>query len=738
MKILYAALVAAGVTCAGTVQARPVIIEQTATLPAPPGGYFEYGRNVAIDGDYALITARRQDPVDPGGFELYAALLYRRTSAGWVYDSTLAEEPYYSDIAYSPSVAMRDGVAAVNFAGIFRRTATGWVREADSGGRGPDIEYNNGRFVFGTGEGDWGAVVAERDSGGTWRHTRIQGPPRPGDNDNNGGPLDIDGNTIAIAANDVPEGATGGPHLYRFTPGTGWHFHSRPPFVADTFYGPQLALRGNELFVDSALARDGTYLFRDEWPGGDDWNADWQYRGRLQTTDSYMSLISGSALEKGSGFVFQYRYSGDLGGWVYHVFGADEEGHYHHVATLVSSDRNTLGGHLDISGRRVIVASAGYDPDTGYRNTVRIFDLPEEGPYTTSVLWDRYFTNSPSNYSHQGGDWRLATVGNTTVFRQHSVSGDARVMRLASERGDGAIQVDVRPRAFNGNDRWFGVISRFTNAQNYYYVTMRSSNRVELRRMSGGVFTTLVSQPFPVTLGRNYRLRLESVGAYHRVFVDDRLILGTHDATHSSGSMGLMTSRASADFDNLYITPNHQSTIYSNYFIQGDPVGPWKNTGPGAWNEVSNGFYAQSSVAGDARAIIGAASAEDQTITVRARATAFAVPSGSQARWFGALLRYVDDANYAYVSLRNTNQISLRQLVNGQINVLTEAPFTVTPGTWYTLRVEAGLFSTNVYVNGELVLEGPPLRSRMAPRGQVGLVTYKAAADFDDFFAYQP
>jgi hypothetical protein len=220
------------------------------------------------------------------------------------------------------------------------------------------------------------------------------------------------------------------------------------------------------------------------------------------------------------------------------------------------------------------------------------------------------------------------------------------------------------------------------------------------------------------------------------VFVDDRLVLEARDATLARGRLGLMTYRASADFDNLVITPNNYTTIYANAFAPGAAVGPWAHTGPGAWSLGSAGVYAQNSVAGDARAIIGATSAEDQSVTVRARATAFAVPSGQNQRWFGVLLRYVDDNNYVYASLRSSNRVSLRRLVNGRIEVLAEAPLTVTPGAWYTLRVEALLHATYVYVNGELVLEGP--NHWMLPNGQTGLITYKTAAEFDDFLAYQP
>ncbi len=735
MRLQFAAMAVAGMVLACGAYARPVIIEPSARLPAPPAEYQRHGDHVAIDGDYALLTALRNDEESN---QFISALVYRRTSSGWIYDSTLYETEYTpADIYYQPTVAMRDGFAALNFGGIFRRNGSTWIREAVSGGLGPDIEYDNGRFVFGTGEGDWGANVAQRNSNGTWSFSRIQGPPRDGDNDNNGGPLDISGNTVVVAANDVSEGAQGGPHLYRYR-GTAWGFHSVPPHVAGLGSSEQLALRGNELFVDSAWPHDGTYLYRDEYTGPDpDWNSRWQFRQRLQTADSYMSTEGWGSLEKSPDFVFQHRFSHDLRRYVYHVFRANEEGRYEHVATLATADGTSLGYRLDVHGRRVIVGSPGYSSATGMNNNVHIFELPAEGPYAGTVLQDQFVGNSAFSYEQtSNSDFVLATDGNRRVFRQRYLGGDARAIHSSSERADGAIQVDVRPRAFDGNDRWFGLVTRYVDDRNYYYITVRSSGRVELRRMSNGVFTTLATAPLTVTLLRNYRLRLESVGTLHRVFVDDRLVLEARDATLARGRLGLMTYRTSADFDNLVITPNGYTTIYTSAFPAGTALGRWLNTGPGSWSAGSAGVYSQNSVAGDARAIIGSASAEDQSVTVRMRATAFAVAGGQSARWFGVMLRYVDDQNYVYVSLRSNNTISLRRLVNGQIEVLAEAPLTVTPGTWYTVRAEALLHATYVYVNGELLLEGP--NHWMLPHGQTGLVTYKAAAEFDDFVAYQP
>jgi pectate lyase len=99
------------------------------------------------------------------------------------------------------------------------------------------------------------------------------------------------------------------------------------------------------------------------------------------------------------------------------------------------------------------------------------------------------------------------------------------------------------------------------------------------------------------------------------------------------------------------------------------------------------------------------------------------------------MTHYVDEDNHIYATLRSSNTVSLRRLVHGEIEVLGEATLNVTPGTWYTLRMETVGNSVRLFVNGTQVAAannvGPP-------EGQIALATYKAAADFDDFLAYQP
>ena len=127
--------------------------------------------------------------------------------------------------------------------------------------------------------------------------------------------------------------------------------------------------------------------------------------------------------------------------------------------------------------------------------------------------------------------------------------------------------------------------------------------------------------------------------------------------------------------------------------------------------------------------------ADDQVVRVRARLDTFANPNGTQERWFGVMARYVDDRNYYYLTLRNSNTLSLRKLVNGAVTVLASTNFTVTPATWYSLRLDAVGSELRAYVNGRLMLESTDAAHA---RGTAGPVMFKAAVDYDDFSSIQP
>jgi hypothetical protein len=245
------------------------------------------------------------------------------------------------------------------------------------------------------------------------------------------------------------------------------------------------------------------------------------------------------------------------------------------------------------------------------------------------------------------------------------------------------------------------------------------------------VYTTLASAIATVRPGDRYRLRLESIGSTHRVFLDERLLLTARDASLKEGTAGVLMYRASVDYDNVVVTPSPLTTIYQTDFWTG-PLDLWKLTGDSTagW-QIYDDVLHQRYTGGYARASIGTPT-EDQVVRAFIKPVIFDGPD----YWAGLMARYVDDRNLLYVTLRSRGVISLWRRSNGAIEQLASKYMTVSRDTWYDVRLEVINNQTRVYVGGQLMLSSNA--SPGAPQGKVGVIMYKTWADYGDFQAYQP
>jgi len=422
------------------------------------------------------------------------------------------------------------------------------------------------------------------------------------------------------------------------------------------------------------------------------------------------SFIMGGIVQMEDGFVLVSRI-GHID-----VFRRDANAKYQYVAKLIGAERG------QVSQRRV----AGIEG-----SNVRIFELPQNLAQP-ELRQDDFEDLNASDWTPQAGSsFSVVAANGSHVYRQASLAGNASSILNDSTLGNQAIQADIKPTAFSGADRWFGLVARYIDAGNYYYVTVRQSNVIQLRQIVNGAFDTLASAPMPVALNRTYNLRLEAVGSLLRVYVDNKKVLEARNPTHARGQVGVMTYKTSADYDNIVVTTQQLLPLLADDFATFYP-NRWKEDG-GTWGQANEPqwVYQQSSLAGGARSITGVATG-DQSVQVVVKPTAFA--SGTE-RWFGIIARYVDASNYYYVTLRSNNTISLRKLVNGAIHTLDSAPLDVRAGVTYRLRLDAIGNALRVYVNGTHVLEAT---DTAYPTGTYGLATYKTSAQFDDFLASQP
>jgi hypothetical protein len=727
----------------GLAQARPVVLEEVATITRPDASWQSFGSfGVAIDGDYALVSAERfvDDPSAPNGQRHEgAAFLYLRSGTSWNFLQQLGPVSLIID-SIKPGLAMKDGIALtmIGNARVFERSGSTWTWTSyiDNDLQGPDLEISGGRVMLPFIHCSYTNALAH-DVGGNWLVETLLSGNSADCSERDSTPTafsDIQGTRVVVLS---PEpGNNGEPpvaRIYRNT-GNGWFLSTKLEATPSTTpFGPEVAMAGPYLAIPGRRERGTSIAFQ-----VNDSAYAWAKTG-LQAVDSYLEpyATSASTVERVGDMFMQRNYSPDRDAYVINMFrvNGDAEHTSTHVATLQTRPGTSVGTSIDSCGNRIIVS--GHAP-YGSDDIVRIYELPASFETPAVQLHDFESPSAGALWQPAAGSaFTVVRTGGSGVYRQSSTRADASSWLPSSVARDQAVQADVTVRGVGaaGSDKWVGLLTRRSDASNYYYVTLRLSGAVVLKRRVDGVFTTLASAPADMTVGSTYRMRLESIGSAHRVYLDDQLVLTAHDDALTEGAAGVVMYRASADFDNVIVTPSPLTSIYTQDFYNGS-LEPWNRTSGGY--QIADGVLHQRYVGGYARATIGTPTA-DQVVRARIRAEIFGGPD----HWVGLMARYQNDSNYLYVTLRARGVISLWRRGNGLITQLATRYMPVAEDAWYDVRMEVVGNSTRVYVDNKLMLSstadpGPSGGTSTPGVGKVGIITYKAWGDYDDFQAYQP
>jgi hypothetical protein len=737
------ATLACSLACAG-----PLVLEYKVTL-VPPIEKYDTADAVAIDNDHAIVVSKRHRESSGSASDDWevSAFLFERNSGGtWLPIATLlVDEPASTFDGLPISAAIQTDVAAIAWLDtlfIFKWNGTAWPRVAtlhptfplDTGG---DVAINRGQVVLSVHENTRNkAIVYGTNAVGQWvEQVRLDGGPN-NTFEEYGDDVDYGGNVAVLAnpASDFNIGQQQSAYVYGRVENTWSPSAILTSPIAGTGYFAYHVATDNQSILVSDGVRNGVHLFRNTggaWPfektlrpvdalGSTKVNGGGLMLNRVAVSYSYLAAVGDPVDDTrgdGAGAVLIYPLEPGTAS-------ADP------VAKIVSSVPRSLqppgsppiGRLVAISGRRVIASAP---------NGALLYELPNTMTQPSRVQ-DDFELGNAAEWTPSAGSSFTVTRGRSVsqVYRQSSLAGDALSIRGGTDWTNQAIQAEITPTSFDGTDRWFGLVARYSDASNYYYVTVRNSNVVQLKRMQNGSFTTLASQALPVTTFGNYDVRLEAIGSVLRVFVNGALVADVKDSVHAHGSAGIAMYKAAADYDNVIITPNPRSVLFADSFTSGVDEA-WTPTS-GTWGANSASVYAQTSTTGDARSHVGIPT-EDQTVTARARATAFATGTGEW--WFGLAARYVDDGNYYYLTLRKSGELSLRKLTNGTITVLDSFPITVPAGDWFDVKLEVIGDKLRGYVNGQIMVEAT---DSTLPSGRYGAVMYKTAAEYDNFLVTQP
>lgn len=709
MSILAATFTAA------TSHATPPIVQPKAILTVPDPAYADRVQSVAIDGDTLLMGATQERfAAELGNFVMDGAVfLFTRTTNGtWQYTRTLwtgTESP--SDPL---RIAMRGNIIAIDFDEpyVFERNASGtWqpspIEEPyDFSGPAGDIEIDNGTIIVASACIAFRVRAARKNASGAWALAGDAESDPAGDPNRCVSRFEdvaISGNTTLLSAERLAD-ATSADYFFSGPPQT-WTLTQR---VAG--YTLPVALEGDFAVLGRAgTLRAAPELFQRT-------SGVWAFKQRLERPDRLVIHEATTAELRNKLAVVSFHSAAS-------VFQGDSNNNYREFARLVAPGDRVGFTSLDVSGRRIVMNDA-------WQPRAFVYEVPTTISQPASIQ-DTFNSGSSARWTPiAGSSWTVATTPASRVYRQSSLAGEAGAVLGNSDWTDQSIQADVKPTAFSGTDRWLGLAVRRLDAFNYYYVTARQSNVIQLKKMVNGAFQTLASAPLPLTLNTTYRLRLEAIGPAIRVFVNDKLALQVADSSLTRGSAALLMYRTAADFDNVIATPSPQVTLVDRQFTEFN-FSRWQRVS-GDWsltNETEPG-YRQNSLAGNATLLTGV-STGDQSIQAVATPRAFEGPG----RWFGLFARWQNSSNYYYVTVRNTSEISLRKLTAGAIQVLDSAPLSLGLDAEYKLRLEVIEDQLRVYVDDRLILEAT---DTSFAEGRYGLMTYKAVAEYRHVQVTQP
>src|SRR5262245_32672884 len=171
----------------------------------------------------------------------------------------------------------------------------------------------------------------------------------------------------------------------------------------------------------------------------------------------------------------------------------------------------------------------------------------------TQLFSDDFQDGNDNGWTKSSGTWSVVTDG-SLAYRQSGTSSDSNSRAGSASWTNISVQARVRPIAFNGADRYVGVMTRVVNSNHYYFLALQNGNRLILGKRAGSSPITLATQAFTFTTGAYHTLRIDAQGSSLSGYVNGTLQLTATDSEFTSGIMGGATFFASASFDDFLVT----------------------------------------------------------------------------------------------------------------------------------------------------------------------------------------
>jgi hypothetical protein len=178
-------------------------------------------------------------------------------------------------------------------------------------------------------------------------------------------------------------------------------------------------------------------------------------------------------------------------------------------------------------------------------------------------LFERYWGAYGSDYEIGmdvvSGDWAVLDDGdpeNSTLtgLWQRDTSGNAvAVIGVPVPNQEINASMKLTSYAASQQGAWFGLLARYVDARNHYYVTVRSTGQIQIRKVVNGVITVLATSNFTAVPNQYYDVRFLVINDQLHLYVDEALVANAHDRSLTSGRYGIATYRAAANWASFWV-----------------------------------------------------------------------------------------------------------------------------------------------------------------------------------------
>jgi hypothetical protein len=171
----------------------------------------------------------------------------------------------------------------------------------------------------------------------------------------------------------------------------------------------------------------------------------------------------------------------------------------------------------------------------------------------TTLYVDSFSGSTAPGWYGQVGTWAVVQDSGNGVYKNGNATGDNWAVYGPSAWQNYAVEAQTKLLSATSGG-FARIFCRWQNASNWYYLTLRSTNVVQLRRYLNGAITDLAPQKsYPVALGAWYTLRLECVGSSLKAYVNGVLLLSATDTLFKTGPIAVGGWNAIEAFDNVRV-----------------------------------------------------------------------------------------------------------------------------------------------------------------------------------------